>query len=50
MLRRQIETKWMPQMIQLFGLTRETLPIVGDANFLFVRETQPVRILMSCAR
>ncbi len=34
-LRRQMEDEWVPQMMQLFGLTRETLPIIWDADFLY---------------
>lgn len=34
-LRRQMETEWVPQMMQHFGLARETLPIIWDADFLY---------------
>jgi glycerol kinase len=30
-----MEDEWVPQMMQLFGLTRETLPIIWDADFLY---------------
>jgi hypothetical protein len=34
-LRRQMETEWTPQMMQLLGIERERLPIIWDADFLF---------------
>jgi hypothetical protein len=34
-LRRQMEDAWVPQMMQLLGLTRDTLPIIWDADFLY---------------
>jgi hypothetical protein len=34
-LRRQMETEWMPQMMQLLGIERQALPIIWDADFLF---------------
>jgi hypothetical protein len=33
-LRRQMETEWTPQMMQLLGIERERLPIIWDADFL----------------
>jgi hypothetical protein len=35
MLRRQMETEWTPQMMQLLGIERQALPIIWDADFLF---------------
>jgi hypothetical protein len=29
-----METEWVPEMMQLFGLTRDVLPIIWDADFL----------------
>jgi hypothetical protein len=29
------ETEWTPQMMQLLGIRRETLPIIWDADFLY---------------
>ncbi|MBV9250449.1 MAG: Cj0069 family protein [Acetobacteraceae bacterium] len=34
-LRSKMEAKWVPQMMELFGLTREMLPIIWDADFLY---------------
>jgi len=34
-LRAKMETEWVPQMMQFFGLTRDTLPIIWDADFLY---------------
>jgi hypothetical protein len=34
-LRRQMESEWTPQMMQLLGIERERLPIIWDADFLF---------------
>jgi hypothetical protein len=34
-LRRQMETEWTPQMMQLLGIERQALPIIWDADFLF---------------
>jgi hypothetical protein len=34
-LRRQMETEWTPQMMQLLGIERQVLPIIWDADFLF---------------
>jgi hypothetical protein len=34
-LRHKMETEWTPQMIQLLGITRDTLPIIWDADFLY---------------
>ena len=34
-LRAKMETEWVPQMMQLFGLTRDMLPIIWDADFLY---------------
>jgi hypothetical protein len=34
-LRAKMETEWVPQMMQLFGLAREVLPIIWDADFLY---------------
>jgi hypothetical protein len=34
-LRRKMETEWTPQMTQLLGISRETLPIIWDADFLY---------------
>jgi hypothetical protein len=34
-LRTKMETEWVPQMMQLFGLAREALPIIWDADFLY---------------
>jgi hypothetical protein len=34
-LRSNMEKEWVPQMMQLFGLAREALPIIWDADFLY---------------
>jgi hypothetical protein len=34
-LRLHMETEWVPQLMQLLGLTREMLPIIWDADFLY---------------
>jgi hypothetical protein len=34
-LRHKMETEWTPQMMQLLGITRDTLPIIWDADFLY---------------
>ena len=34
-LRSKMEAEWVPQMMQLFGLTRDALPIIWDADFLY---------------
>ncbi len=34
-LRVRMETEWVPQLMQLFGLTRDMLPIIWDADFLY---------------
>jgi len=34
-LRLKMETEWVPQMMQLFGLERAALPIIWDADFLY---------------
>jgi len=34
-LRSKMEDEWVPQMMQLFGLTRDTMPIIWDADFLY---------------
>jgi Domain of unknown function (DUF6815) len=39
-LRSKMETEWVPQMMQLFGLSREVLPIIWDADFLYGPRTR----------
>jgi len=34
-LRLKMENEWVPQMMQLFGLHRDALPIIWDADFLY---------------
>lgn len=34
-LRSKLETEWVPQMMQHFGLTRHIMPIIWDADFLY---------------
>ena len=34
-LRRKMETEWTPQMMQVLGLERNSLPIIWDADFLY---------------
>ncbi|HEX5326633.1 MAG TPA: Cj0069 family protein, partial [Acetobacteraceae bacterium] len=34
-LRLKMETEWVPQLMKLFGLTREVLPIIWDADLLY---------------
>jgi hypothetical protein len=34
-LRLMMESEWTPQMMQLFDLTRDVLPIIWDADFLY---------------
>jgi hypothetical protein len=34
-LRMMMENEWVPQMMQLFGLERDALPIIWDADFLY---------------
>lgn len=34
-LRLKMETEWVPQLMSLFGLTRDVLPIIWDADFLY---------------
>ena len=34
-LRRKMETEWVPQMIEILGLDRTSLPIIWDADFLY---------------
>ena len=34
-LRESVESQWVPQMIALLGLGRESLPVIWDADFLF---------------
>jgi hypothetical protein len=34
-LRRSMEAEWVPQMMQLFGIPRDALPIIWDADFLY---------------
>ncbi len=34
-LRSKMEAEWVPKMMQLFGLTRDVLPIIWDADFLY---------------
>jgi hypothetical protein len=34
-LRVKMETEWVPQMMRLFSLTRDVLPIIWDADFLY---------------
>lgn len=34
-LRLKMETEWVPQLMNLFGLTRHVLPIIWDADFLY---------------
>ncbi len=30
-----MESEWVPQMMQLLGITRDALPIIWDADFLY---------------
>jgi hypothetical protein len=34
-LRLKMENEWVPQMMQLFGLHRDALPIIWDADLLY---------------
>jgi hypothetical protein len=34
-LRAKMENEWTPQMMQLLGIDRESLPIIWDADFLY---------------
>jgi hypothetical protein len=34
-LRTRMETEWTPQMMQLLGIPRESLPVIWDADFLY---------------
>jgi hypothetical protein len=34
-LRLKMEDEWVPQVMQLFGLDRDALPIIWDADFLY---------------
>ncbi len=34
-LRQKMEGEWVPQMMQLLGITRNALPIIWDADFLY---------------
>ena len=34
-LRQKMEGEWVPQMMQLLGITRDGLPIIWDADFLY---------------
>lgn len=34
-LRAKMETEWVPQMMEILGLHRATLPIIWDADFLY---------------
>ena len=34
-LRRKMETEWTPQMVNILGLDRNSLPIIWDADFLY---------------
>ena len=34
-LRQRMEGEWVPQMMQLLGITRDALPIIWDADFLY---------------
>jgi hypothetical protein len=34
-LRSKMDTEWVPQMLQIFGLTRDVVPIIWDADFLY---------------
>jgi hypothetical protein len=34
-LRTKMETEWTPQMMEVLGLDRESLPIIWDADFLY---------------
>ena len=38
-LRREMEEAWVPQMMEIVGLTRKQLPIVWDADFLYGPKT-----------
>jgi uncharacterized protein DUF6815 len=38
-LRREMEAAWIPQMMEIVGLTREDLPIIWDADFLYGPKT-----------
>lgn len=39
-LRVQAETEWVPQMISILGITRDDLPVIWDADFLFGPQTE----------
>jgi hypothetical protein len=34
-LRRKMETEWTPRMMQLLGISREEMPVIWDADFLY---------------
>jgi hypothetical protein len=34
-LRAKMENEWTPQMMELLGIDRESLPIIWDADFLY---------------
>jgi hypothetical protein len=38
-LRAKMETEWTPQMMEVLGIDRQSLPIIWDADFLFGPQT-----------
>ena len=42
-LRRQMESRWVPELQAIVGVERERLPAIWDADFLLGRETTAVR-------
>jgi hypothetical protein len=38
-LRAKMETEWTPQMIEVLGIGRQSLPIIWDADFLYGPQT-----------
>jgi hypothetical protein len=38
-LRAKMETEWTPQMMEVLGIDRESLPIIWDADFLYGPQT-----------
>src|SRR5262244_4087115 len=34
-LRAKMETEWVPQMMEVLGIDRQSLPIIWDADFLY---------------
>ena len=40
-LRAKMETEWTPQMMEVLGIDRQSLPIIWDADFLYGPQTAP---------